>query len=381
MASTPVVHSSADFREAFVRRGGSSAAKCYQCATCSSVCELAPANAPFPRRQVLMAQWGLEDQIVADPGPWLCPQCNDCSVRCPREVNPGDVMAVVRAMTGESLSVPRIMGRLTANITASWPALVFVPLLFWIVLLGVTTGLAIPEVNGSLPALEGRFHYEEFVPHVLIYAVYTTVTILVLAAMWLSGRKFWKLIGSGTERSGSLIGTLPGVFIDIATHKKFSSCDNGVPKRRWGHFLVMWGFVGAAVTSGILVIYMYGLHTYPLPLDHWVKWLGNFSAIALVVGGLLLYVNRLNTGDTLVGNTTPSDRFFLYVVIGVILTGVLTEVFRFVAIPPVVACAIYVLHLSIVLTLFVSVPYSKFAHILYRTLAMAHERMTTSEEQ
>ncbi len=380
MASIPVVHSSTEFRETLVRRGGSSAAKCYQCATCSSVCELAPANAPFPRRQVLMAQWGLEDQIIADPGPWLCHQCNDCSVRCPREVNPGDVMAVVRAMTVERLSVPRIMGRLNGNIKASWPALVFVPLLFWIVLLGVTTGLAIPEVNGDLPALEGRFHYEEFVPHVLIYAVYTTVTILVLAALWLSGRKFWGLIGSGTRRSGTLIGTLPGVFMDIATHKKFSSCDNGVPKRRWGHFLVMWGFVGAAVTSGILVIYMYGLHMYPLPLDHWVKWLGNFSAIALVVGGLLLYVNRLHTGDKLVGNTTSSDRFFLYVVIGVILTGVLTEVFRFVGIPPVVACAIYVLHLSIVLTLFLSVPYSKFAHILYRTLAMAHERMTTSEQ-
>ena len=380
MASIPVVHSSTDFRDALVRRGGSSAAKCYQCATCSSVCELAPANAPFPRRQVLMAQWGLEDQIVADPGPWLCHQCNDCSVRCPREVNPGDVMAVVRALTVERLSVPRIMGRLNGNIKTTWPALVFLPLLFWIVLLGVTTGLAIPDVNPNLPALEGRFHYEEFVPHVLIYAVYTTTTILVLAALWLSGRKFWGLIGSGAQRSGSLIGSLPGVFMDIATHKKFSSCDNGVPKRRWGHFLVMWGFVGAAVTSGILVIYMYGLHMYPLPLDHWVKWLGNFSAIALVVGGLLLYVNRLHTGDKLVGNTTSSDRFFLYVVIGVILTGVLTEVFRFVGIPPVVACAIYVLHLSIVLTLFVSVPYSKFAHILYRTLAMAHERMTTSEE-
>ena len=28
--------------------------------------------------------------------------------------------------------------------------------------------------------------------------------------------------------------------------------------------------------------------TYPVPLDHWVKWLGNISAIALVVGGILL---------------------------------------------------------------------------------------------
>jgi quinone-modifying oxidoreductase subunit QmoC len=380
MASIPVVHTSSDFREAFFKRGGSNAAKCYQCATCSSVCELAPDNAPFPRRQVLMAQWGLEDQLMADPGPWLCHQCNDCSVRCPREVNPGDMMAAVRAMAVESLSVPKIMGRLTGNIRASWPALIFLPIIFWVVLLGATTGLAIPEVHSDMPALEGRFHYEELVPHPLIYGVYTTVTVLIVGAMWISGRKFWKLIGTGQERRGSFFGALTGVVIDIATHKKFSSCDHGVPKRRWGHFLVMWGFVGAAVTSGILVIYMYGLHMYPLPLDHWVKWLGNISAVALVIGGVLLFVNRLKVGDKLVGQTTAFDRFFLMTVLGVIGTGVLTEGFRFVPVPVVVAAAMYVLHLGAVLTLFITVPYSKFAHILYRTLAMTHERMAATAD-
>ena len=47
---------------------------------------------------------------------------------------------------------------------------------------------------------------------------------------------------------------------------------------------------------------------------------------------------------------------------------------------PVVACAVYVVHLGVVLTLFVTFPYSKFAHILYRTLAMTHERMTTTAD-
>jgi quinone-modifying oxidoreductase subunit QmoC len=380
MASNPVVQTSSEFRDTFFKRGGENAAKCYQCATCSSVCELAPDNAPFPRRQVLMAQWGLEDQLMADPGPWLCHQCNDCSVRCPREVNPGDMMAAVRAMAVESLSVPKIMGRLTGNIRASWPALIFLPIIFWVVLLGATTGLAIPEVHADMPALEGRFHYEEFVPHYLIYGVYTTVTVLIVASMWVSGRRFWNLIGTNQERSGSFFGALTGVVMDIATHKKFSSCDHGVPKRRWGHFLVMWGFVGAAVTSGILVIYMYGLHMYPLPLDHWVKWLGNISAVALVIGGVLLFVNRLKVGDKLVGQTTAFDRFFLMTVLGVIGTGVLTEGFRFVPVPVVVAAAMYVLHLGAVLTLFITVPYSKFAHILYRTLAMTHERMAATAD-
>jgi quinone-modifying oxidoreductase subunit QmoC len=387
MASIPVINTSSEFREAFAARGGDLANRCYQCATCTSVCELSPDDAPFPRRQVLWAQWGLADRLISDPGPWLCHQCNDCSVRCPREVNPGDMMGAVRSMTVEKLSVPQVLGRLTGNIRTSWPALIFVPIIFWVVLLGVTTGFHTPEE--MLPfSMDGRFHYEELVPHSLIYIVYTSVTLWVVGAMWFSGRKFWQLMGSRQERSGSFLGALTGTVVDIATHKKFSSCDHGVPKRRWGHFLVMWGFVGAAVTSGILVVYLYkdtpffswipvGDASYPLPLDHWVKWLGNISAVALVIGGILLFVNRLNTTDKLVGRTTPFDRFFLMTVLGVIGTGVLTEGFRFVAVPVEVAYATYILHLGAVLTLFITVPYSKFAHILYRTLAMTHERMTT----
>jgi quinone-modifying oxidoreductase subunit QmoC len=112
---------------------------------------------------------------------------------------------------------------------------------------------------------------------------------------------------------------------------------------------------------------------YPLPLQHWVKWLGNISAVILVVGGVLLLLNRMR-GGLRVGSTSAFDRFFLGVVIAVIATGVLTELARFV-LPPVLACGLYVLHLGVVMTLFVTFPYSKFAHLLYRTLAMIHQRM------
>jgi quinone-modifying oxidoreductase subunit QmoC len=149
----------------------------------------------------------------------------------------------------------------------------------------------------------------------------------------------------------------------------------------------MWGFIGAAITSGFAVVYLYRetiffswlklQYSYPVPITHWVKWLGNISAVALVLGGLLLWFNRRKTDDKLVGVTTAFDRFFLWVVLTVIVTGVFTEVFRFIAVPTILGCAIYVIHLAIVLTLFLTLPYSKFAHILYRTLAMAHERLTT----
>jgi quinone-modifying oxidoreductase subunit QmoC len=386
MASTPVIHISSDFREAFYDHGGENAARCYQCATCSSVCELAPANAPFPRRQILWAQWGMEDRLMGDAGPWLCHQCNDCSVRCPREVNPGDIMASVRAMVVEKMATPAFLGRLVGNAKKTWPLLVLGPLVYWLVLLGAT-GIHIPLVDDALSAADGRFHYEHFVPHTLIYITYFSATFFVLLTMFASGSRYWKMLGANSERKGSLIGALIPAFIDIALHKKFATCDRGVFKRRWGHFLVMWGFIGAAITSGFAVVYLYREtvffswlnlgYSYPVPITHWVKWLGNISAVALVLGGLLLWLNRRSTDDKLVGVTTAFDRFFLWVVLTVIATGVFTELFRFIAVPTILACAVYVIHLAIVLTLFLTLPYSKFAHILYRTLAMAHERLTT----
>jgi len=389
MASVPVIHTSPEFRDEFFDRGGENAARCYQCATCSSVCELAPANAPFPRRQILWAQWGLKDRLIADPGPWLCYQCNDCSVRCPREVNPGDMMAVARALVVEHLATPPFLGKLVGNVKKTWPLLIFGPLLFWIILLGAT-GAQIPGIDHELNPLDGRFYYEHFVPHSLIYFTYFTATTWVLFALWTSGRKFWRLLGTTQDRRGSFFAALIPALIDIGAGRKFALCDGGVAKRRWGHFLVMWGFVGAAITSGFAVLYLYKdtvflswMHlgfSYPVPLTHWVKWLGNTSALLLVVGGLLLWFNRRATGDKQVGVTMPFDRFFLWVILTVIGTGVLTEVLRFIAVPPVLACSIYVIHLAIVLTLFLTLPYSKFAHILYRTLAMAHERLTTESE-
>lgn len=371
MATVTAIAPSSQFRAELARRGGGNAARCFQCATCGSVCELAPAEQPFPRRQMINAQWGLVDRLAADPAVWLCHQCGNCTERCPRDAQPGNVLNVVRALLIERLAVPGAMGRVVARAGATWPLLIGLPILFWVALLGLTGHLAPPT---SVHA------YEQVVPHYLIYSVFFPVAAFVVLMSFLSGRRLWTLLGtSGPPRHGSFLAGLVPVLGEIATHGRFASCDDGKP-RQWGHLALLWGFVGAAVTSGLLIVWMYGFGTpMPLPQAHPVKLLGNLSALLLVVGGLVLGFNRLRGGERL-GPSTAFDRFFLGVVLLVIGSGVAVELVRLGALSPALAVAIYVVHLGAVLCLFLTFPYSKFAHLLYRTLAMVHQRVSLPQK-
>ena len=139
--------------------------------------------------------------------------------------------------------------------------------------------------------------------------------------------------------------------------------------------MLVWGFVGAALASGLIIVAMYIMHEeLPLPIMHPFKWVGNIGAVLLVFGGVMVLGNRLQENSQ-AGKATAFDNFFLGVVLTVIATGVLVEMGRFLF-DPGLACWLYILHLTAVLSLFATFPYSKFAHILYRTLAMVHERMT-----
>jgi quinone-modifying oxidoreductase subunit QmoC len=371
MASTSAIVSSPAFREELLKRGGETAARCYQCATCSSVCELAPADAPFPRRQMLWTQWGLADRLATDPAVWLCHQCNDCTAHCPRDARPGDVLQTVRSLVVEGLAYPKALGRLVAGARTTWPILFAVPILFWLALLGLSGHLQPPP----------DFHaYEQIVPHSMLYAVFFPMTGLVALAAFVSGRRYWTAMGEAAPRSKSFLSGLWATTVDISTHKRFGSC--GTARfRRMGHLLLFWGFVGAAVTSGLLIvaIYIQG-YEMPLPLLHPYKLLGNISAVALVVGAGILVVTRLKDPDR-AGSSTAFDSFFTTVVALVIATGVVVELVRLVAAStPALAVGLYVLHLGVVTTLFLTFPYSKFAHMLYRTLAMVHEQATTEKD-
>jgi quinone-modifying oxidoreductase subunit QmoC len=370
MESATTITPARAFRRELARRGAADAARCYQCATCSAVCELASGGAVFPRRQMLWAQWGLVDRFVADPSVWLCHQCNDCSTRCPRDARPGDTMQAARAIVVEEVGAPRFMARLVGRSAATWPLLLGVPVFLWALYIQAVNGFAVPRT----PLV-----YGDVVPVWMIYSVFLPAAAFALAAAVVGARRCWTAWGEGTRRPrgvGALLGGLASVAGDILLHRRFKSCGAARP-RQIGHLLLLWGFLGALATTTLLGILMDVFRVItPLPQLHPVKILGNISAVLLGVGIVWLLVTRVRDRRT-AGRSGAFDWFLLALIVLVVFSGIAAEAFRHYGFAPSVALGAYVVHLGTVLSLFLTFPFSKFAHALYRTLAMAHERLTT----
>ena len=120
MAESRLVEADVEFVKQLKKMGGDTLKKCYQCATCSVVCPISPDEQPFPRKEMIAAQWGLKDRLVGNMDVWLCHYCNDCSTYCPRGAKPGDVLNAVRAMTISEYAWPACLGRIVPDPRYWW---------------------------------------------------------------------------------------------------------------------------------------------------------------------------------------------------------------------------------------------------------------------
>ena len=132
--------------------------------------------------------------------------------------------------------------------------------------------------------------------------------------------------------------------------------------RRYFHHLTMWGFLLCFAATSVATVYelLLGWQS-PFPHTSLPVLLGIFGGIGLLIGPLgLLYLNAKR--DDLHGMSVA----FIVLLFLISLTGFGLLILRETS----AMGTLLAIHLGLVLAFFVTLPYTKFVHAIYRTLAL-----------
>ncbi len=364
------------------RSGGDTLRKCFQCATCSVICPLAPTQDPFPRKEMIQAQWGLKDKLVKDPDIWLCHSCNDCSTYCPRGAKPGDVLNALRKKSIEHYSFPGVLARMVAD-RKHLLSLVIIPMLLFLVVILFTNHFGDSKVvfHGKEIDISTKIVSWKMIPMLAVDVIFILTALFSLGVFAGGAIRFWRDMDSLRPRQKALMPSVLEVVRGIIDHRNFKEC--GTNKERYlGHLGIFYGFVALFIVTTCIFLGIYFLSVVvpiaptPWPLWNPVKILANLGGIALLIGcGISIRKRLMPTKDT----TTSYFDWFLLVLITIIgASGLLAEITRLIGIG-LLFYMLYYLHLVAVWMLFAYAPYSKLAHLLYRTLALIHAHASGRE--
>jgi quinone-modifying oxidoreductase subunit QmoC len=384
-----------DFIKAMKEAGGDTLKQCYQCATCSVACPLSTDDKPFPRKEMILAQWGLKDKLLSDPNIFLCHHCGDCSAMCPRGAKPGDVLSAIRAYAYRSLGWPKGLAELCSSVK-NLPILIGIPAVAIFLLWLISGGMHIPA--GEQFARVGYTHFFGHWDFRWLSKNVLFIDIIMLPAVGIAITSVYKGISKLWQGMQASVGATevpyrPSVpqFIkmflwpalkEILEHRRFRECTENQDRIK-GHRPLMYAFIGLFIvtlysmfTQDVIGIFIPSMHG---PISMWnpIKVLANVSAVAMIVGLGILWMNRTKMEASGKAMNTFYDWFIIWIMMGVGVTGLAAELLRLVGIPS-LGYVVYYLHLISVVMLFLYMPYTKFAHLVYRTFAMAFERYRDS---
>lgn len=334
---------------------------CMNCGNCTATCKLADANAIMPRRIIHYLQMGLEDKMMQSADPWLCYYCGDCSVDCPREADPGEIMMVARRYLIAKYDWTGLGRLLYKSLAWEIGALAFVSLVV-IALFAFLHGPVVTEyvvLNTFAPAEWVEFG-DLTMAGVLLF--------FLLSNSW----RMYRNIMKGVKAPLYLYATQAFEFVlHFFTQKRWRNCgDEGSKKNtRWlVHVILVSGYV----TMMVLVIGL--LRWYqtdePHPLWHPMTILGFYASAALLYGTVNMMIGRARKVEEIHKFSEPSDWIFLILLFLTALTGLLMHLVHLADLP-LTTYIMYVIHLAIAVPmLVVEVPFGKWSHMFYRPLAM-----------
>lgn len=354
---------------------------CNACRYCEGLCAVFPA---IERRRIFA-----EGDITYLAN--LCHDCRACYDACPYApphelaVDIPLLFSTVRERTHAGYAWPRWLAR-RVDRRLSWALLLSVACVAF-VLAATIVGSGVDRLF-AVHSGPGSFY--EVIPWMAMMVPFMGLSLLALAIMLQAGARFWRDTGANDQPvlSRAVVQDFLRGVADAATVRYLRGGGPGCTypsqrpnqSRRLFHILVFYGFVSAFAATVIAFVMQdffdilppYDLLSAPVVL-------GSVGGAAMIVGciGLLILKSEANPERTLAKMRTM-DIAFLLVLIGVNLSG-----FAVLALRETAAMGLSLnVHLGLVAALYVTVPYGKFAHALYRSLALLrHQREVRAETE
>jgi citrate/tricarballylate utilization protein len=313
----------------------------------------------------------------------LCHNCGSCLYACqyapPHEfaVNVPLAMAKVRAHTYQVYAWPAPLGRLYERAGLTVALALAAGLVLFLALAAAMNGRLVHE------PLAGNFY--AIFPHNMLAVMFGLVFLFAVVALGVGAAKFWRDV-SQTDRA-DMTASAPVSHVrtqavaetvsDVARLRYLGGghgrgCneedDDFTLWRRRFHQLTMYGFALCFAATSVATLYHYAFaFEAPYPVVSLPVILGSLGGIGLIVGPIgLLWLNIQRDSRRGDAEQNPMDRGFIALLLLVSVTGLGLLLFRdshFMALWLAV-------HLGTVMALFLTLPYGKFAHGIFRSAAL-----------
>ncbi len=306
----------------------------------------------------------------------LCHNCGSCLYACqyapPHEfrLDFPRVMAEVRGETYRKYAWPAAMGAAFARngsiVAAASVASVIAAFAFLVAFAGPD------RFAGAWSDAQGAFY--AILPHEPMTAIFGIVFVLALAALGVSFARFWR----GTGEKAAELARLPSAQ---AAHDAFTlkylggggigctypDAKPAYARKRFHHF-TFYGFLLCFAATCVATIYHYVFGwkaPYPFPSVPVI--LGTLGGIGLLIGPAGLVALKMRRDPELADPKQDGmDLAFLALLFLTGLTGLLLLAFRESA----AMGSLLAFHLAMVLALFLTMPYGKLVHAIYRFAAL-----------
>jgi len=280
----------------------------------------------------------------------LCHNCRGCYYAC-QYTEPHEF----------SLNIPALLANIRAQ---NWEQHIH---LMFIVLFSSVLGVAWWSSDPFYASLS----------HNAMVLVFVPLFVLPLISQALGLRRYWQSIG-GTSlafndvleacRSAATLRQLDG---GQGQGCNYETQDRYTSRRRWAHQATMYGFMLCFASTSTATLYHYLLDaSAPYPLFSVPKLLGVVGGVLLSIGTVMLAVLKWKA-STALGSQARLISEYVFIVLLFLVSS--TGLLLYWSSGSSWASTWLIIHLAVVATFFVSIPFSKMTHGFFRMAALCRE--------